>query len=260
MESGAQYFQMLSKKRMIWVNLNKNPLQKYVNDAQKELSEWFYEKIPDDTENTLTNQQKLCNAADGYMLRINCSYDYHMRMELESHKVKLDDYFKMEFAFVPGEFRNEFFTRVRSITGNRRANSLDALGPHPILNISKAILAEKSQSLIIGLKKQAAAARAIVQKQLDSKGEQKLGLLLTAWPKLVQGIEAFSKEAEVLVVTRPESDLLKLAKDMILSYYHGLFKDYFEDISKKSQDIFDGLSLFNYVLRQNIDIGNNIEI
>lgn len=260
-KSGLKYDQKLRIKRPKWyVIYLANPLKQYQRQALVTLSSGPYEGASDNVENSFTNQHKLCSAAAGYMLRASSRYDHKMRTKLVSYNVKLKHYFNIELPCVPGDFRNVFFAIVQSTTFNKKANSLDALGRYTIFKSCKTVLAELSKRLIIDLKEQVAAARVIVQRQYENKGNQKMGALLAAWPKLELEIEAFSKEVETVAVTRPETEFSTEDKEEILVYFQGLFSTYHDDISKKATNIYDDLVLFNYVLLQKLDVGNNIDL
>lgn len=220
----------------------------------------MHKEIPANAMDSFENRQKLRSAGDRFMLNVSCRYDHKMRTILKSHAVELEQYFAMKFAFVPADFRHEFFVREQSFSGSNEKNSLDALGHAEIIEICETVLVEMGHDLITGLREQVAAARAIVQEQFDKKGVKRFDPLLIAWLKFVIKIDAFAEEDEIVGVTKPESEMLADAKEGILLYFRGLFSNLFDDISKKAGKLFDELILFNCILIQNIDIDKNMDI
>lgn len=258
-KSAAEYYEMWSKKRSFWAFFLTNPFKQYQKEAVMLLSTASYGAVSDSGVVTKKDQQIQCGISHGYMLRASGRSDHKMRTKL-SHKVRLDDYFKIEFTLNADDFRNKFFATVQSTTANKKTTDLDALDHMTIWRNCKTVLAVMCKRLIIGLKEQIAAARAIVQGQFDDKAYQEIGLLLTAWAKLVKEIEALGEDGGAVAVTRPEKEILAKKREDILLYFHELLNNYLDNILKVARNIYDDLILFNYVLLQQIDVGIYIDL
>lgn len=250
---------MLIRKRWLWVIFFTNPIKECEKQALEQLSsEMCLETaVSNILENSLVNQQKMCAVIDGYMLKITSCFDQHMRAELVSHRVKLENYFGMEYLFRPEDFRNEFSVRIKSTTANKKAKALD---DDAIIANCKTVLADMYKRFITDLKKQVAAAYEMVRRQFLDKGEQRLGSLLIKWQTLVQQIESFLAEGETAEVT-PESIIIpEEKKDNKLFPLDISFRKYFYKFADKAYAIYNDLVLINYVLIQRLNFDNNIDI